>query len=57
MIGAQVFAFDPEQLEEVRKLTDDYLNSLNELAAKGENKTEVYQAITNIFRLSQRETI
>lgn len=57
VIGAQVFAFDPEQLEEVRKLTDDYLNSLNELAAKGENKTEVYQAITNIFRLSQRETI
>jgi uncharacterized protein (TIGR02147 family) len=57
VIGAQVFAFDPSQLEEVRKLTDDFLNSLNELAAAGKNKTEIYQAITNIFRLSEKEQI
>lgn len=52
VIGAQVFSFDLEQLEDVRKLTDDYLNALNELAALGKNKTEVYQAIANVFRLS-----
>lgn len=57
VIGAQVFAFDTAQLEEVRKLTDNYLNSLNDLAATGKNKTEIYQAITNVFRISQKETI
>lgn len=53
VIGAQVFAFDPTDIEGVRKLTNDYLDSLNELALKGKNKTELYQAITNVFKLSK----
>lgn len=57
VIGAQVFAFDPAQLDEVRKRTHDYLDGLNELAAAGKNKTEIYQTITNVFRLSQKESI
>lgn len=57
VIGAQVFAFDPSQLEEVRELTNAYLDSLNELAAAGINKTEIYQAITNVFKLTQKDSI
>ena len=54
VIGAQVFSFDTSQLEEVRRLTNSYLDSLNDLAATGKNKTEVYQAIANVFRLSEK---
>lgn len=57
VIGAQVFSFDPSQLEEVRRLTNSYLDSLNDLAAIGKNKTEVYQAIANVFRLSEKDNI
>lgn len=57
VIGAQVFAFDPSQIEEVRKLTDEYLKNLNSLAAEGKNRTEVYQAITNVFRVSHKELV
>lgn len=53
VIGAQVFAFDPAQIEEVRELTDQFLNQLNELAKKGKNRTQVYQAITNIFNVTK----
>lgn len=55
VIGTQVFSLDVEQLEEVRVLTENYLNSLNELAARGKNKTEIYQAITNVFKLTKGE--
>ena len=57
VIGAQVFAFDPTQIEEVRKLTDEYLKKLNSLAAEGKNRTEVYQAITNVFRIGHKELV
>lgn len=53
VIGAQVFAFDPSQLDEVRALTDEYLNRLNTLANSGTHRTEIYQAITNVFKLSK----
>jgi uncharacterized protein (TIGR02147 family) len=55
VIGAQVFAFDPKDIDEVRELTDQFLNQLNEIAKKGKNKTEIYQALTNIFRLTYKE--
>jgi uncharacterized protein (TIGR02147 family) len=51
-IGAQVFAADPADLPQIKKLTDDYLSALNELAARGKNRTIVYQAVANVFRLS-----
>lgn len=57
VIGAQVFAFDPSQMEEVRELTNNFLDQLNDLALKGKNKTEVYQAITNIFKISHQENV
>lgn len=57
VIGAQVFAFDVAQLEDVRKLTNDYLDQLNDLAARGNNKTEVYQAIANVFKLTKQESL
>lgn len=52
VIGTEVFAFDPEQLEEVRKLTDQYLDGLLKLAKKGKNRNQVYQVFTNVFRLN-----
>lgn len=57
VIGAQVFAFDPAQIDEVRELADQFLNQLNELAKKGKHRTQVYQAITNIFKLTNEEKI
>jgi len=53
VIGSQTFAFDPEQLDEVRTLTDRYLDSLNALSAKGKKRTQLYQAFCNVFRLTQ----
>jgi uncharacterized protein (TIGR02147 family) len=52
VIAADVFAFDPSQLDEVRKLTDGYLGKLQALAKNGKNRTEVYQAFTDVFRLT-----
>ncbi len=55
VIGAQVFAFDPDQIDAVRELTDQYLNQLNEIAKAGKKKTEIYQALANVFRLTHKE--
>jgi uncharacterized protein (TIGR02147 family) len=57
IIGTEVFAFDPEQLEEVRKKTDEYLDSLLALARSGKNRTEVYQVMANVFRLSPKKNL
>ncbi len=57
VIGWQVFAFDPNQLEDVRKMTDEYLTKLEKLSLKSKNRSEVYQALTNVFRLTTRENI
>jgi uncharacterized protein (TIGR02147 family) len=56
-IGAQVFAFDPADLPQVKKLTDEFLLGLNEIATRGKNRSEVYQAIANVFRLSAPEAV
>jgi len=50
--GAEVFAFDAAQLPEVKRLTNEYLDSLNNLAQLGKNRTEVYQAVTHFFCLT-----
>lgn len=55
VIGAEVFSFDPSQLDKVRELTNAYLDSLSRLANECDNKTEVYQAIANVFRLTKAE--
>ncbi len=49
VIGTQVFAFDTDQLKDVEKLTYEYLDKLEELSLKGKNKTQVYQALANVF--------
>ena len=49
-IGAQVFAFDPADLPQIKKLMDEYLLALGDLAVRGKNRTEIYQAVANIFR-------
>jgi len=54
-IGTQVFAFDPADLPEVKRLTDQYLLSLNQLASRGKNRTEIYQAIANVFKLTKKK--
>jgi len=51
--GAQVFAFDPTQGAEVKRLMDKYLNELEHLAAKGKERTEVYQAVAHVYRLTK----
>lgn len=51
--GAQVFAFDPDQLEEVKEMVDDFLLRLNKLAMKGKRRSEVYQALANVFPLTR----
>jgi uncharacterized protein (TIGR02147 family) len=51
--GAQIFSFDPSQIEEVRKLTDKYLMTLNKLAMSGKKRTEVYQALAHVFRVTE----
>ena len=50
--AAETFTFDTDQLEEVRKLTDEYLDKLVELSRQGKNKTQTYQTLLNIFRLT-----
>lgn len=54
-IGSQIFAFDVSQIEELRELTNKFLDDVGELAEKGANKTEVYQAVANVFRLGSKD--
>lgn len=53
--AAETFAFNPEQLEEIRKYTDEYLDKLILLSNQNEKKTTTYQAIVNVFRLNEIE--
>lgn len=55
VVGTEVFAFDPAQLEDAKKLTDQYLNQMLDLAKKGKQRTEMYQVFTDFFRLNQKE--
>lgn len=52
VIGAEVMAFDDSQIDEVRKLSDEFLISLQKLSMKSKNKKSVYQAFFNFFKLS-----
>jgi uncharacterized protein (TIGR02147 family) len=52
--GTEVFAFDPAQLEAVRAMTDEYLESLRQLARQGKSQTEMYQAFVDVFRLNPK---
>jgi hypothetical protein len=51
-VASQVFVADPDDLPKIKKLTDDYLDAVNAVAMNGKNRTVLYQALTNIFKLS-----
>jgi uncharacterized protein (TIGR02147 family) len=53
VIGAEHFAFDPSQIDEVRAATHEYFDRLLKISKKGKNKTEVYQAFVNVYRTNQ----
>jgi len=55
VIGTEVFAFDPHDLDAVRDLTDRYLNDLVALAYRGKNRTQIFQAFTGIFNLQKKQ--
>ena len=54
IIGTEVFAFDPAQIEQLTRLTDRYLNNIQKIARKGTKRTEVYQVFIDVFRLNQK---
>ena len=54
VIGTEVFAFDPSQLEKARTITNAYLDQMLELARKSKNRTEIYMTAVNFFRLSKK---
>jgi uncharacterized protein (TIGR02147 family) len=51
--GSQVFAFDRTQVPEIKRLSDKYLDDLENLAAKGKKRSEIYQAVTHVFQLTK----
>lgn len=51
-IGTEVFAFDRRQLEEAKKLTDEYLNRMLKLATSSLERHDVYQVAVQFFRLN-----
>ncbi len=51
VVGTEVFAFDVDQIEDVRQITENYLHQLNELAQKGKTRDQVYQAFVDVFCL------
>lgn len=55
--AAETFTFDPDQLEEVRRLTDEYLDKIVELSRQSKTKSTTYQALLNIFRLNEKEKV
>jgi uncharacterized protein (TIGR02147 family) len=57
VIGAEVFAFDPKQFPELKKITHQYLSRLSRLSEKSVKKTEMYQAFCNVFRLTERNSV
>ncbi len=55
IFGTEVFTFDPAQIPELRKRTNDYLNEVLKLSQKSKNQDSVYQASVQIFRLNHRK--
>jgi uncharacterized protein (TIGR02147 family) len=51
--GSETFAFDPNDLPEVRKVIDDCLDRIVELSRRGKRKTQVYHLATQCFRLTE----
>lgn len=54
-IGSRTFAADVSQLEEARELSRKYFASLVKVFRKGTNKTEIYHAGVQIFRLTEKD--
>jgi len=52
IISSETFAFDPEQLGDLRKASDEYLDKVLSIARKGKKRTEVYHVGTQIFRVT-----
>lgn len=53
LITAEVIAFDPSQLNDVQALVEQFLDQLNDLASRGQNRTEVFQALTVFYPLTR----
>jgi uncharacterized protein (TIGR02147 family) len=53
VIGIETFALDPQQIPELKELTDRYFDQVLELAARGKKRTEIYQAFVEVFRLTE----
>jgi DNA-binding MarR family transcriptional regulator len=53
VLGSEIFAFDPEKIDEVRQATHRYLEQLQEIARKSSKRTELYQAQASVFRINQ----
>ncbi len=51
-MGAEVFAMDLMQMDQVRKLTDQYLKDLRQLAKQGKERTHIVQALSAVFTLT-----
>lgn len=51
IIGAEIFAFDPGQMDKAREITREYFQKMIQLASQGKNRTEVYQAFVNFYRM------
>ena len=51
--ATEVFNFDVSDLAKVKKMTDEYLESLQALSKKGKNQKNTYQTVVNVFRLDQ----
>jgi len=55
VIATEVMAFDPEDLEEVRRITDEYLDRLIRISKKSKKKTKLYQSLVSFFALGKAE--
>jgi uncharacterized protein (TIGR02147 family) len=53
VIGTETIAFDPEQMEEVRRRVDEFLTSISELTLKAKRKTQVYSLCVQFFNLTK----
>ncbi len=53
VVGTEFFALDPNDLEKVKELTDEYFSSLLKISQAGKNKTELYASFAEVFRISQ----
>ncbi len=50
-VAAKVLIFDDDQIEAVRKITDEYHQKLGELSSKSKKKEKVYQSFASVFEI------